>query len=512
MAKIFLSYSRHDADISNDLLIAMEEGGHSVWLDQISIRGGELWREKIVDAIDECDYFVIVLSNNSIGSEEVRTELDLAKEAKKIIVPIQIGEISVPARMRYQMAGINNISLQNDIESVTESLLLSLPEIDTVPKSSSEIELDEQYNLLDIHGSKTYEKSNPESIPLRGERIGKRLFYLDRKAIYIIIIIAAILLVISSILTGKIGPLPTPTLTMSATKSVEPKTPTPTIIPSKTYTVTTTITPTSRPSETTTPTNISTLTPTIVEVVQNGAIIYREHYDSTGFMFVGPPQTFNACSYHFLSNRFLVSTSSCNGEDFLGWISAESVELLVDEPFPTKSATLAPTFVKVIQNGANIYREYYDSTGFMFVGPPQTFNACSYHFLSNRYLISTSSCNEEDFLGWISAENVELLLDETVPTSTMTPTATELAKPQYYVTIDDSKAPEDVTVYIDGVWNKKNGTTRLEEGFHTVHVCRWWIEDGNSGCDEICNFQFYLEYDISWILPKKEENVCSSFP
>ncbi len=126
MSRIFFSYSRTDKSIVDDLIQRLEAAGHQVWLDRGGIRGGEQWREEIVEAIEGNDAFVLVLSKNSTASDHVRAELDVAKEGRKRIIPIDIQPVVIPSSMKYQLAGLQRINMHADFEHGYQELLLSL--------------------------------------------------------------------------------------------------------------------------------------------------------------------------------------------------------------------------------------------------------------------------------------------------------------------------------------------------------------------------------------------------
>ena len=77
---IFLSYAHksekaEDYDISEELVLlvkaALEQDGHTVWIDQEGIRGGHNWRENITRAILSHDHFLSFLSKRSVRNPGV---------------------------------------------------------------------------------------------------------------------------------------------------------------------------------------------------------------------------------------------------------------------------------------------------------------------------------------------------------------------------------------------------------------------------------------------------------
>jgi hypothetical protein len=119
---VFISYSREDSEFTSKLIAMLNTTGYDVWIDNSSISGGQLWREKIVDAISTCQLFLIVLSPHSVKSNNVRKELDLADKKNKPIIPIVIGATEIPPSMEYQLAGIQWIDFHVNFTVGFESL------------------------------------------------------------------------------------------------------------------------------------------------------------------------------------------------------------------------------------------------------------------------------------------------------------------------------------------------------------------------------------------------------
>lgn len=61
---IFMSYSRKDADIAQPIEAALESHRLSVWRDISALRAGEKWKTAIDHAINNADFFVILLSGH----------------------------------------------------------------------------------------------------------------------------------------------------------------------------------------------------------------------------------------------------------------------------------------------------------------------------------------------------------------------------------------------------------------------------------------------------------------
>jgi serine/threonine protein kinase len=132
---IFISYSRKDVDFVIRLSEDLALHGYKTWIDSSSIQVGEIWREKVVQAIEGCKFFLLILSPNSINSINVVKELSLAEGSNKIIFPIIIEKTIIPSSMRYQLAGVQFIFLSSvngclNIDSLVKSMERNLAEPD----------------------------------------------------------------------------------------------------------------------------------------------------------------------------------------------------------------------------------------------------------------------------------------------------------------------------------------------------------------------------------------------
>ena len=72
----FISYSSKDKNIADNLCAKLEQNGIKVWYAPRDVQGP--YAAAIANAIDKAKYFVVILSQNSIGSEHVLNEVDLA--------------------------------------------------------------------------------------------------------------------------------------------------------------------------------------------------------------------------------------------------------------------------------------------------------------------------------------------------------------------------------------------------------------------------------------------------
>ena len=84
---------QHGLGVCNQIAELLRDHGVPVWHGPTNIRGGQHWHDEIGDALERCDWFVILLSPHSLKSVWVKRELIFALEEKrydKSIVPVLI--------------------------------------------------------------------------------------------------------------------------------------------------------------------------------------------------------------------------------------------------------------------------------------------------------------------------------------------------------------------------------------------------------------------------------------
>ena len=102
---VFLCHSSRDKEFVRRLASRLREFGVKVWLDEAEMKVGDSLQEKIGVAIEECEYFIVVLSGASVGSEWVQRELRIAvqrelSERKVVVLPLLLEQVRVPPFLR----------------------------------------------------------------------------------------------------------------------------------------------------------------------------------------------------------------------------------------------------------------------------------------------------------------------------------------------------------------------------------------------------------------------------
>ena len=79
MGHIFISYSHKDKEYVHRLQEELLKQGFSVWMDD-RIDYGTPWPKIIQDHLNNCDAFILIVSENSFESEWVQKEVARAEK------------------------------------------------------------------------------------------------------------------------------------------------------------------------------------------------------------------------------------------------------------------------------------------------------------------------------------------------------------------------------------------------------------------------------------------------
>jgi hypothetical protein len=91
----FLSYAREDKERVRDIAEILIQAGHDPWFDDALLPGQD-WKQKLSQAIHECDSFIYILSPESVESEWCQWEFKEAVKQGKPIIPIMLRQTKLP--------------------------------------------------------------------------------------------------------------------------------------------------------------------------------------------------------------------------------------------------------------------------------------------------------------------------------------------------------------------------------------------------------------------------------
>ena len=96
---LFLSYSRNDLTIAQNIRESLEFLGVNVWMDIEKISTATSWSETVRAAVIAADQVAVVLSRASVTSRGVWAEYLLAEGHSKQVYVLRVDDSVVPTRI-----------------------------------------------------------------------------------------------------------------------------------------------------------------------------------------------------------------------------------------------------------------------------------------------------------------------------------------------------------------------------------------------------------------------------
>lgn len=128
-ARVFISYRSQppDNELAEEFYQALQAEGHEVFMAAESIRLGDNWSQRIDRELEQCDYFLLLLSPKSATSEMVTEEVRRAKElrdtrdsGKPGILPIRV-DFPLSSPLNYDLRGYLNRIQQREWKSAEDT-------------------------------------------------------------------------------------------------------------------------------------------------------------------------------------------------------------------------------------------------------------------------------------------------------------------------------------------------------------------------------------------------------
>jgi hypothetical protein len=96
-AKVFISHSWENNEISRKLAEYLKRDGADIWIDYTRIHGGDSLPRRISEALEWCDTLSLLWSKSAEQSYYVSLEWENALDLRKLIIPCLLDETKRPA-------------------------------------------------------------------------------------------------------------------------------------------------------------------------------------------------------------------------------------------------------------------------------------------------------------------------------------------------------------------------------------------------------------------------------
>jgi len=160
MPRVFISHSSEDKPFVEKLANDLTEQGIYVWFDAKELAIGDSIVGEVFKAIDTSDYFIAVLSENSVNSEWVKAEQNIALMRKFSdkgisIIPIKIDDCTVPTPLTDILyADFATTDYSSAINAVIKVLLQEKEPVISEEEKHAAIE-ENQVSVTDISREKS---------------------------------------------------------------------------------------------------------------------------------------------------------------------------------------------------------------------------------------------------------------------------------------------------------------------------------------------------------------------
>jgi hypothetical protein len=121
----FFSYARSDSDFVLKLARDLRKAGADVWLDQLDIEAGNRWDLSVGEALKDSKKMLVILSPDSVSSNNVMDEVSFALEAGKTVIPILFKACDIPFRLRRVQHADFTINYDEALKNLLQALKLS---------------------------------------------------------------------------------------------------------------------------------------------------------------------------------------------------------------------------------------------------------------------------------------------------------------------------------------------------------------------------------------------------
>lgn len=101
--KVFISYSSKDESVVHFFVQTLEKNGVKCWWSKKDLDPLSNWASEIFNAIKPCDYFIVVISENSISSGQVINEIKIASNLNKPKLPIRLSNVPLTEELAYHL-------------------------------------------------------------------------------------------------------------------------------------------------------------------------------------------------------------------------------------------------------------------------------------------------------------------------------------------------------------------------------------------------------------------------
>jgi hypothetical protein len=103
---VFISYQSSDKECADRVCEALERQNVSCWIAPRDIPIGAEWAAAIVEGLQRCNAFVVILSSHSTSARQISREAELADNRKLPIFTLRIEDVQPPPGLLYFLGNV----------------------------------------------------------------------------------------------------------------------------------------------------------------------------------------------------------------------------------------------------------------------------------------------------------------------------------------------------------------------------------------------------------------------
>lgn len=167
---VFISYATLDKRIADTVCATLESNNIKCWMAPRDILPGIDFAESIINAIEECRVFVLILSKNSSISPHVLREINKAASNSIAILSFIIEEVTLSKSMEYYLSTdhwLNAISppLSKHIHNLALTVEKLIKELDKKDQNEQNLETGLSFKQVEEFSKKVRQETSMELMP-----------------------------------------------------------------------------------------------------------------------------------------------------------------------------------------------------------------------------------------------------------------------------------------------------------------------------------------------------------
>ena len=172
---IFISFANEDREVAEEVYRYLKEAGYRPWISR-DIPLGDVWLDAIVEAISAAPIMVVILSEQSAKSPEVRNEVEIAfTRGKHKVIPFRIDNVEDYGFLSYRLTPMHRLEAsmpprKDDYERLVRRMRELLPR-ETKPSEPRRDAPPDKLPPADTTPQRPHASSNrpPSPAPVRPE-------------------------------------------------------------------------------------------------------------------------------------------------------------------------------------------------------------------------------------------------------------------------------------------------------------------------------------------------------